>query len=205
VECQRPGRVRRHIRDDRRPRRCLRRGGQCRSSRGPTPAALVHAEPARTATAAWAWALALHLLLGLVWALLYGGIAEPLLRRAGQPTWRRGTVFALGPWAFSVTLFLPLTGAGVLVTGVGAGPLPLLGNLMLHLLYGAVRPGSALSTQPRMPAAALGALLGSLAGMGRAAAGRRAPDDGSSTLAAHHHNGRTDPAPLPSRSARTSR
>jgi succinate dehydrogenase/fumarate reductase cytochrome b subunit len=100
--------------------------------------ALSHAAPAQMATAAWTWALALHLSLGLIWALLYGGIAEPALRRAGSSGWRSGAFFALGPWILSVTLFLPLAGAGFLGTGVGAGPLPLLGNLALHLVYGAV-------------------------------------------------------------------
>jgi len=46
--------------------------------------------------------------------------------------------FALIPWLLSLVVFLPVMGGGVLGMGVGAGPLPILGNLILHLVYGAV-------------------------------------------------------------------
>jgi hypothetical protein len=72
---------------------------------------------------------------GLVWGLLYGVVFEPRLR---GPGWRRGMSFALIPWLFSLLIFLPLVGGGVLGIGIGAGPLPILGNLMLHAVYGAI-------------------------------------------------------------------
>ena len=33
-------------------------------------------------------------------------------------------------------IFLPLAGGGLLGLGLGAGPLPILGNLLVHLVYG---------------------------------------------------------------------
>ena len=49
--------------------------------------------------------------------------------------------FSLLPWALSVLLFLPVAGGGFLGLGLGAGPLPIVGNLILHLVYGAVLGG----------------------------------------------------------------
>jgi hypothetical protein len=46
--------------------------------------------------------------------------------------------FSLVPWLLSLIIFLPFMGGGVLGMGIGAGPLPILGNLILHLVYGAV-------------------------------------------------------------------
>lgn len=79
-------------------------------------------------------ALALFLLGGIVWAVVYGRFAEPRLR--GSP-WRKGSAFALFPWALSLIVFLPLVGGGFFGLGLNAGPLPILGNLILHLVYGA--------------------------------------------------------------------
>lgn len=78
-------------------------------------------------------AVLLHFVFGLNWAIFYAAVAEPRLRGAG---WRRGLLFAPIPWAFSVLIFLPIVGGGVLGLGLGAGPLPMLGNLILHLVYG---------------------------------------------------------------------
>ena len=50
--------------------------------------------------------------------------------------------FALVPWLLSLVVFLPLMGGGVLGMSVGAGPLPIVGNLILHLVYGAVLGGA---------------------------------------------------------------
>jgi hypothetical protein len=72
---------------------------------------------------------------GLLWAVLYGLVFESRLR--GTP-WERGVLFALIPWLFSLAIFLPLVGGGLLGLDLGAGPLPVLGNLILHLVYGAV-------------------------------------------------------------------
>ena len=72
---------------------------------------------------------------GLIWALLYGLIFE---RRLSGPAWKRGVTFAMVPWLFSLLVFMPLVGGGFLGIGLGAGPLPIVGNLILHAVYGAV-------------------------------------------------------------------
>src|SRR5438067_3525357 len=72
---------------------------------------------------------------GLIWALLYGLIFE---RRLSGPAWQRGVMFAMVPWLFSLLVFMPIVGGGFLGIGLGAGPLPILGNLVLHAVYGAV-------------------------------------------------------------------
>jgi hypothetical protein len=72
---------------------------------------------------------------GLIWALLYGLFAEP---RLSGPAWQRGVKFALIPCLFSLIVVLPLVGGGILGLSLGAGPLPILGNLILHVVYGAV-------------------------------------------------------------------
>jgi hypothetical protein len=80
-------------------------------------------------------AVALHFGAGIAFALAYAVLAEPRLR---GPGWRRGMLFSLAPWALSVLVFLPAVGGGFLGLRLGAGPLPILGNLVLHLAYGAV-------------------------------------------------------------------
>jgi hypothetical protein len=80
-------------------------------------------------------AIALNLLMGLLLALVYGRWVEPVL---SGPGWRKGVIFALVPWLLSVVAVLPLLGGGFLGASIGAGPLPILGNLVLHLVYGAV-------------------------------------------------------------------
>jgi hypothetical protein len=72
---------------------------------------------------------------GLIWALLYGLVFEPRLH---GPAWLRGLRFALIPWLFSLAVFLPVVGGGLLGLNLGAGPLPLVGNLVLHAVYGAI-------------------------------------------------------------------
>lgn len=78
-------------------------------------------------------ALAIHLAVGLLFAALYARYAEP---RLSGPGWLRGAWFSLLPWLLSVAVFLPLVGGGPFGFGIGAGPLPMLGNLVLHLVYG---------------------------------------------------------------------
>lgn len=99
----------------------------------------------------WSWALAhnvltrgvetslplaalLHFLAGIAWAVVYAALAEP---RLSGPGWRRGTIFSLAPWLLSLVVFLPLLGGGIFGLALGAGPLPIIGNLVLHLVYGA--------------------------------------------------------------------
>lgn len=79
-------------------------------------------------------AIAIHIGIGLTFAAIYAYWFEP---RLGGTSWRRGMVFALIPWVLSVVVFFPLVGAGFLGFGLGAGPLPMIGNLILHLVYGA--------------------------------------------------------------------
>jgi hypothetical protein len=80
-------------------------------------------------------AIGANLAMGLLLALVYARYAEPRLH---GPSWWRGMQFSLVPWLLSLVVFLPLMGGGVLGMDVGAGPLPILGNLILHLVYGAV-------------------------------------------------------------------
>jgi hypothetical protein len=78
-------------------------------------------------------ALAVYFVGGLAWAVLYAYVGRPLL---SGPEWRRGLVFAIVPWLFSLLVFLPLIGGGPLGLSLGAGPLPIVGNLILHAVYG---------------------------------------------------------------------
>src|SRR3712207_6573458 len=80
-------------------------------------------------------AIGANLAMGLLLALVYARYAEPRLH---GPSWWRGMQFALVPWLLSLIIFLPFMGGGVLGMEIGAGPLPILGNLILHLVYGAV-------------------------------------------------------------------
>ena len=72
---------------------------------------------------------------GLIWALLYALVGEPRLH---GPSWKRGVEFAMIPWLVSLVIFVPLLGGGVFGLSLGAGPLPIVGNLILHALYGAI-------------------------------------------------------------------
>jgi hypothetical protein len=78
---------------------------------------------------------ALHLGFGIAWAVVYAAWAEPHL---DGPGWRRGVLFSFVPWVGSVLVFLPAAGGGPLGLELGAGPLPAVGNLVLHLIYGSV-------------------------------------------------------------------
>jgi hypothetical protein len=108
------------------------------------------ADPQASVILRWFWALAhntitasaetavpvavlLHVLAGIGWAAVYAAFAEP---RLSGPGWRRGLIFAPIPWVLSLIVFLPLAGGGILGLGLGAGPLPILGNLVVHLVYG---------------------------------------------------------------------
>lgn len=97
--------------------------------------ALAHNPVTRATEGAVFAAIALNLVMGIVWAVIYGRFVEP---RLSGPGWRRGMIFSLIPWILSIVAFLPVMGGGFLGFGIGAGPLPLIGNLILHLVYGAV-------------------------------------------------------------------
>jgi hypothetical protein len=79
--------------------------------------------------------LVLNLVLGLVWAMIYGLWFAQRLPGAG---WQRGMLFSLIPWLLSLLVFFPLTGLGLFGSELDAGILPAAGNLVLHLVYGAV-------------------------------------------------------------------
>jgi hypothetical protein len=83
-------------------------------------------------------AIGLNLLIGLALGAIYARIGEPLL---GGPGWRKGITFSLIPWIISIVAFLPIMGGGFLGMDVEAGPLPILGNLILHVVYGAILGG----------------------------------------------------------------
>lgn len=80
-------------------------------------------------------AIVLHFVAGMAWAVLYAGAIEP---RLSGPGWRRGLIFAVIPWVASLVVFLPLMGGGLFGLLLGAGPLPIFGNLVVHIAYGLV-------------------------------------------------------------------
>jgi len=78
-------------------------------------------------------AIGLYFLVGLLWAVVYTHLFQ---HRLSGPQWERGLLFACVPWLFSVLVLLPVAGAGPLGLALAAGPLPLIGSLALHALYG---------------------------------------------------------------------
>jgi uncharacterized membrane protein YagU involved in acid resistance len=86
-----------------------------------------------------ALAIVVHIVLGLVWAIVYA-LVEPTrgLRwwLGDGPGWARGMRFALLPWLVSLLVLLPAAAINMLQFVFSAGPLPPLGNLILHLIYG---------------------------------------------------------------------
>jgi uncharacterized protein DUF6789 len=80
-------------------------------------------------------ALGLNLAMGLIFALIYGAVEQRLPGREGI---QRGMIFALIPWLLSIIAFFPIMDGGIFGKDLHAGPLPIVGNLVLHLIYGAV-------------------------------------------------------------------
>ena len=78
-------------------------------------------------------AIGLYLAAGLLWAVVY---THRVHTRLSGPRWERGLVFACVPWAFSLVVLLPVAGGGVFGLALGAGPLPMVGSLALHGVYG---------------------------------------------------------------------
>src|SRR5207302_8013108 len=87
-----------------------------------------------------AYALVLHVVLGLVWALVYARFVEwnrSLDWWIGHgPGWSRGMRFAIVPWLVSLLVLRPAAAINMLDWVLSAGPLPPIGNLFLHLIYG---------------------------------------------------------------------
>ncbi len=94
---------------------------------------LTHNPVTDTARVNLSVALILHFGAGILLGVLYSRVVEPYLR---GPGWRRGIVFSLVPWLLSLIAFLPFIGGGFFGMSLHAGPLPILGNLILHLVYG---------------------------------------------------------------------
>ncbi len=82
-------------------------------------------------------ATAIYLAGGLLWAIVYA-LVEPRLTAVSRHPSVRGAVFGLVPGVLSLVVVLPLLGAGPFGLALGAGPLPTIGNLLLHLAYGAI-------------------------------------------------------------------
>jgi hypothetical protein len=87
-----------------------------------------------------AYALAIHVVLGVVWALIYARFVDGNRRLrwwiGDGPGWQRGMRFALLPWLVSLLVLLPAAMVNMLDWALSAGPLVPLGNLVLHLIYG---------------------------------------------------------------------
>ncbi len=153
---------------------------------------LTHNPVTETARVNLAVALILHFGAGILLGAFYAGYIEPRLRGAG---WRNGTIFALVPWLLSLIVFFPAIGGGFLGLSLHAGPLPIIGNLVLHVIYGVTLGGvyavERWQTESGVPdgdeerraldrsqrASALGVAFGLMAGgfIGEAAAGALAP------------------------------
>ena len=82
-----------------------------------------------------ALAIALNLAAGVVFALIYGRFFEPMIHYGPV---KEGMLFSLIPFLLSITVFFPVMDGGFLGVDIDAGPLPILGNLIVHLVYGAV-------------------------------------------------------------------
>jgi hypothetical protein len=80
-------------------------------------------------------AIALNLTAGIFFALIYGRLFEPVVHFGSV---KEGMLFSLIPFLLSITVFFPIMDGGFLGADIDAGPLPVLGNLMVHLVYGAV-------------------------------------------------------------------
>jgi hypothetical protein len=116
----------------------------CLAAGTPNPEALVVQH--------WAWALThsglsakilayaplaflAHWVLGFAWGVVYARWAEPRLR---GPGWLRGLKFAAVPCVLSLVVVLPAVGAGAFGLALGAGPLPIIGDVLGHAVYGSV-------------------------------------------------------------------
>lgn len=98
------------------------------------PSALVHNAVLNLGLSRLYMAVAAYLVGGILWAVVYARFGA---RWLSGPHWWRGVGFAGLPAAVSVVVMLPLLGGGPLGLAIGAGPLPVLGSLLLHVLYGA--------------------------------------------------------------------
>jgi hypothetical protein len=101
---------------------------------------LTHNEVVVFSSSRPAVSIALHVILGLIWAIVYARFLEWNPRFSwwlGRgPGWARGMRFSLLPWLVSLLILLPAALFDKLDVAFSAGPLVPLGNLVLHLIYG---------------------------------------------------------------------
>ena len=70
---------------------------------------------------------------GIVWAILYGYLADPVLP---GPSWVRGLVFSAVPLLFSLLVLLPVLGGGFFGLLLRDGWLPAAGEILRNALFG---------------------------------------------------------------------
>jgi membrane protein DedA with SNARE-associated domain len=76
--------------------------------------------------------ITLHVVLQLLWAMVYAHFA----RRLPRPDWLGGLLFTPLPLAISLLIVLPALGAGVAGVDLGMGLVPLAGEVLRHVIYG---------------------------------------------------------------------
>src|SRR5712692_3818702 len=101
---------------------------------------LTHNEVVGFSSGRPAYALVLHVVLGMVWALIYARSIEwhsSLIWWIGTgPGWVRSVRFSILPWLASLLLLLPAAAINMLDWALSAGPLVPVGNFILHMIYG---------------------------------------------------------------------
>lgn len=99
---------------------------------------LSHNSSTQATTDSFFIALGVNIVVGLGLAMLYAGFVEPRLSGSG---WRKGMLFSLFPFLLTVLVLAPIAGLGFFGVDAHAGPLPALGSLVAHLVYGFVLGG----------------------------------------------------------------
>jgi hypothetical protein len=126
-------------------------------------------------------AIGVYLAAGLLWGIVY---SRTFQRWLSGPLWERGLLFACVPWLFSIIALLPMGDGGLLGLGLGAGLLPIVGSLALHVVYGLTlaylcgpigdvtlgNPRSGQAQVIALQSAEAGAAVGVVAGLGLGAA-----------------------------------
>jgi hypothetical protein len=70
---------------------------------------------------------------GAIWAIVYAHVADPFLP---GPSWLRGLTFGIVPLLFSLVILLPAVGGGFFGLALGAGGLPIAGEVVRNALFG---------------------------------------------------------------------
>lgn len=74
-----------------------------------------------------------HFCFGVFLAIVYARFWEPKWARSA--IWK-GVTFSAVPWLASCVVLFPLSGIGFFAASLNAGPIPALGSLLFHLVYG---------------------------------------------------------------------